>query len=143
MSGLDLALVNAALANRAPGTHASAVETIDHFVAQGTNVARVRIAADPSSTAALPPTMIAKWTTGPAHLPEVRSEIATHRTALATMPDVPAPACHGWMVREQDHAALLLTEDLAVEHDRPGQPVPLDILERIVDAIARVHAAWW
>ena len=143
MTGLDLGLVNAALANRIPGARASGVEVVERFVAQGTNVARIGLVPDSGSSVRLPETMIAKWTVDATHLPEVRSEIATHRTVLARLPDAPSPACLGTLVREEDHIALLLTQDLGIDHDRPEAPVGMEALERIVDAIARVHAAWW
>ncbi len=60
-----------------------------------------------------------------------------------SLSNVPAPTCHGWLVREEGDVALLLTGDLSSDHDRPELPVPLDILERIIEAIARVHAACW
>ena len=143
MAELDVALVNAALANRTPGVRAARIEVVERFVAQGTNVARIGLVPDSGSSVRLPRTMIAKWTVDAAHLPEVRSEIETHLTVLATMPDAPSPACFGTLVREEDHTALLLTRDLAVDHDRPAAPVDSHVLTRIVDAVAGVHAAWW
>lgn len=142
MTGLDLALVNAAFANHDPRARASSIKVVERFVAQGTSVARIRIIPDPSSAAELPSTMIAKWTTDISSLPEVRSEVETHAAVLA-MKDAPSPDCFGTLLREADHAALLLTQDLAVDHDRPEAPVGFEVLERIVDAIARVHAFWW
>lgn len=143
MDELDLALVNEALANRDPGARVSAVEVIERFVAQGTNVARIAVVADAGSHVRLPPTMIAKWTTEAVNMPEVRSEIEIHASVLPALPEAPSPACYGMLVREENDTALLLTQDLTVDHDRPVGPVGVEILGQITDVVARMHAFWW
>ncbi|MBA2248459.1 MAG: hypothetical protein H0W23_10030, partial [Chloroflexia bacterium] len=65
MNGLDLALVNAALANDTRGAGASRIE-IEHISGNGRAVSGIALGADPASGVRLPPTMIAKWTTEPA-----------------------------------------------------------------------------
>jgi hypothetical protein len=143
MSGLDAALVNEALANRIPGARVTAISVIERFVAQRANVERIRVVSDPGTRVPLPRTMIAKWTTEAATLPEVRSEIATHFAVLRALPDAPSPRCFGAVVRPADRTALLLTQDLTVDHDRPAHPFGVEILEPIVDVIAGMHAFWW
>ncbi len=65
MNGLDLALVNAALANGTPGARASRIE-IEHISGNGRAVSRIALGTDPASGVRLPSTMFAKWTTEPA-----------------------------------------------------------------------------
>jgi len=140
---LDLELVNAALTNRNSGARASAIEVIERFVAQGTNVTRILIASNPSSDVQLPQTMIAKWTSEAANLPEVWSEIEMHRSALPMLPEGPSPMSYGTVVQPEDHSALLLTHDVTIDHNWPTYPVGPEDLERIVDVIAGMHAFWW
>ena len=71
-------------------------------------------------------------------------EAEFYRRLAVAAPHTPAPRCYHVGVDEADRTAVLV---LADHTDAPpldqiaGCPVPL--AERIVDAAARLHAAWW
>lgn len=66
-----------------------------------------------------------------------------HVSVLPSLPFASSPVCFGTVAHPGDRRALLLAQDLTVDHERPAYPVGVPVLERIVDVVARMHAFWW
>ncbi len=140
---IPLALVNQALARVLPGAIAEAVEVRDRFVAHSADVVRLAISASPASTQPLPSTAIAKYCPGESVTTEGIPEIACYERLLQRASPSLAPRLFGAYSDVDAGVSLLLAEDLNADFQRPVAPVPNEVLESVVDAIARFHAEWW
>lgn len=140
---LTLDLVNHAIAQVHPGCTVQGITVLDRFDTDPAEVLRLEVVPSPANVHPLPSHMFAKRCAGAAVRSEGLPEIACHERILARASPPIAPRLLGAFADGEAGASLLLTEDLDATHLRPAPPVTTEVLERIVDAIATFHAAWW
>lgn len=141
-----------ALAERYPGIEVRDLEVLDHHSGT-TSRARIRIDARAEGTGAKPPDTLFLKLTPHAVAQKLfvtatgigRNELRFYRELRSRLP-VRAPDVHGLASLPGDRHFVLILEDLAASGVRLsdlGIRATLEDAERVVDALAALHACFW
>jgi thiamine kinase-like enzyme len=117
-------------ATRGPGFHAS-------------NQIEIQYSSDAPPSA--PSRLYLKAQDGMVHQSAGRREVAFYTSIAVQMPYPPAPVCFDAAYDPDTSAYHLLLEDTSETHRtvHPEEPATRSDTERMLDALARLHAHWW
>ncbi len=113
----------------------------DRFDTPPSVLARLAVAYSPDAPATAPARLLFK--APKAHkLARGGREAAFYATVAPLMPDVPLVPCYGAGDLAATGAPCLLLADVSATHAATPAPSPPQ-LAALIDALARLHAAWW
>ena len=120
----------------------AAVEVVKSFETPPSTVVKLAVAYSADAPASAPRRLFVK-APKPHKLHRGRREVRFYTEVAPLMPGVPLPRCFGVVEEPASGVPALLLEDLSGTHAGTEWPVPRASMEGMLDALARLHAAWW
>ncbi len=124
------------------GGNVAAVEVVKSFETPPSRVVKLAVAYSSDAPASDPRRLFVK-APKPHKLHRGRREVRFYTEVAPLMPGVPLPRCFGVVEEPASGVPALLLEDLSATHVDTEWPVPRAAMEGMLDALARLHAAWW
>lgn len=128
---------------RLPEGSVAAVDVVRSLRANATGLFRLALRYSRGAPAAAPATAICKVFADDLYERSGAAEARFYLRLAPAMEDPPAPALLGAVDEPGERQCVLLLEDLEPEFSLAGEPLRPELLERAVDELARLHAAWW
>ena len=119
-----------------------AVEVLERFETPPSTVAKLRLSYSDDAPMAAPPRLFLK-APKPHKLRRGRREVRFYAEVAPLMPDVPLPRCYGVGEDVPSGMPFVLLEDLSATNGGIEWPASRAAMEGMLDALARLHAAWW
>ncbi|MCB0036122.1 MAG: aminoglycoside phosphotransferase family protein [Anaerolineales bacterium] len=106
---------------------------------------RIEIQYSSDVTPSAPHRLYLKAQDGALHQDAGEREVAFYLSAAAQMPYSPAPVCFDAAYDSDSGAYHLLLEDISETHRtvHPEEPATRSDMNKMLDALARLHAHWW